>query len=66
VTLSADQWKGLIKAAAAVTAAGVVVTIAGSLKGYGGIAGFGTFAAFCGFVLFLVARIHFSRSTRPD
>lgn len=62
VKLSADQWKGLIKAAVVMTAVGAVLTIAGSLKGYNGIMRVGEFMAFGGFLLFLFARIKFSRS----
>jgi hypothetical protein len=56
--------KGLIKAAVVVTAVGVVLTICGSLKGYRGIERLGEIMAFGGYVVFLVARIKFARSSR--
>jgi hypothetical protein len=61
---SASQWKELIRAAVAVTALGVVLTIGASLRGYNGIARFGEVIAFGGFFVFLVARIKFARSGR--
>jgi hypothetical protein len=64
MTLSTDQWRGLITVAVVITAAGVVLSILGSLRGFNGIGRFGTFMAFGGFVLFLVARIRFSRGRR--
>jgi hypothetical protein len=64
MTLSTDQWRGLITVATVITAGGVVLAIVGSLRGYHGIARFGTVTAFGGFVLFLVARIRFSRGRR--
>ena len=68
VKLSTDQWKELMKAAVAVTAAGCVLTIAGSLKEYIGIMRGGEFVALFGFVLFVFARIKISRRTHhgPD
>jgi hypothetical protein len=65
---SADQWKGLIKRAVVMTAVGAVLTIAGSLKDYNGITRVGELLAFGGFLLFLFARIKFSRcqAQEPD
>jgi hypothetical protein len=62
--LSPDQWRGLITVAVVITAAGVVLSILGSLRGSNGVGRFGTAMAFGGFVLFLVARIRFARSRR--
>jgi hypothetical protein len=64
VTRSAEQWRGLITVAVVITAAGVVLAILGSLQGHNWIGQFGTVMAFGGFVLFLVARIQYSRSRR--
>jgi hypothetical protein len=64
MTLSREQWRGLIIVAVVITAAGVVLSILGSLQGHDRIGRFGTVMAFGGFVLFLVARIGFSRGRR--
>ncbi|MFZ5877219.1 MAG: hypothetical protein ACOYXU_12545 [Nitrospirota bacterium] len=64
MTLSADQWKEWIVAAVVITAGGVVLAVVGSLRGYDGIARVGTVTAFGGFILFLVARIRYSRCRR--
>ncbi len=59
--LSAAQWKGLIKSAVVMTAVGAVLTVAGSFKGYTEIMRIGEFVAFCGFLIFLFARIKYTR-----
>jgi hypothetical protein len=64
MNFSAQQWKGLIKIAVVIAAAGVVLAVSGSLRGADRIMRFGTFMACDGFFLFLVARIMFGRCSR--
>jgi hypothetical protein len=56
--------KNFLKAAVAVTAAGAVLTIGGSLKEYRGIERLGEIMAFGGYFVFLVARIKFAHRSR--
>jgi hypothetical protein len=55
--LISRQWKSLIQVAVVVMAAGAVLTVGGSLKGYHGVERLGEAMGVGGFVLFLIARI---------
>ena len=64
MNFSVQQWKGLIKIAVVIAAAGVVLAISGSLRGSDRIMRLGTFMACDGFFLFFVSRIMFGRCSR--
>jgi len=62
--VTASQWKGLIEVSVAVIASGAVLTIGGSLKGYRWVEWFGEVLAVGGLLVFLVARVKFSRGIK--